>query len=136
MELKSRMFVYLILFILSSCGAKKGSVKEYVRNADSASIAFYATADSMQKIIIKDKTTIDKLGEYIDGTPIDPGKCTESGSIWFYEGTRKKMQVDFSMNGDCNYFSYMMNDQVYAKSMSSDATKYLNGIKEIASDTL
>jgi len=136
MNVKSKVYIYLLLFTLAACGTKTGSVKEYVRNADSASIAFYATADSSQKIVIKDKVTIDKLGEYIDGTPMEPGKCTESGSIWFYEGTRKKMQVDFSLNGDCNYFSYMMNDKVYSKSMSADATKYLNGIKDIALDSL
>ncbi len=46
------------------------------------------------------------------------------------------MEVGFSMNGDCNYFSYMMNDKIYAKTMSEDATKYLSGIKEIATDSL
>jgi hypothetical protein len=128
--------IFSLAIIFSGCSSKNNSVREYVKNADSASIAFYASSDSSSRIVIKDKSTIKKLGEYIDGKPMQPGKCSDSGSIWFYEGTRKKMQVDFSLNSGCNYFSYMMNDKIYAKTMSEDATQYLNGIMEIASDTL
>ncbi len=138
MKGKLRNGLYVCILLLAACGSPKGSVKEYVRNADSASIAFYAKADrdSSDKIVITDKLTISKLGEYIDGTPVEPSKCAETGSIWFYEGTRKKMQVDFTMTDECSHFTYMMNDQLFAKSMSADATKYLKGIKDIATDSL
>jgi hypothetical protein len=119
---------------LFSCGSKQGALKEYIRNADSASIAFYIN-DSTTHIIIKDKESIEKLGGYIDGEPMQPKKCKDSGSIWFYEGGKKKMQIDFSINPECSFFTYMMNDKIFAKQMSEDATQYLNSVKDIATDT-
>ncbi len=126
-----------LVFLIASCGPKPSTIKDYVKNSDSASIAFYQMGkDSNTQIVIKDKVSIEKLGNYINGKPMDPQKCTDNGSIWFYEGGKKKMQVDFSLNGDCNYFSYMMNDKIYAKTMGEEASKYLTGIMEIATDSL
>jgi len=125
----------LLAAILFSCGNKDGSLKEYIKNADSASIAFYV-GDSTTQIVIKDKSAIEKLGSYIDGKRIEPLKCSDSGSIWFYEGGKKKMQVDFSINPECSFFSYMMNDKIFAKVMSEDATLYLNSVKDIATGIL
>ena len=125
----------LLITILFSCGSNHGSIKNYIKNADSASIAFYSK-DSTVHIVIKDKTSIEKLGGYIDGEGMEPKKCTDSGSIWFYEGGKKKMQVDFSINPDCSFFTYMMNDKIYAKAMSDAATEYLNSVKLIAIGTL
>jgi hypothetical protein len=125
------------MVIGSGCGPRHISIKEYIRNSDSASIAFFQKSDSVNTIRIKDKISIQKLGSYIDdGKTMENGKCQEDGSIWFYEGQKKKMEVGFSLNNDCNYFSYMMNDKIYARTMSPEATRYLNGIMEIATDTL
>lgn len=123
------------LAVAFSCGEKQGSLKEYIKNADSASIAFYIN-DSTTQIVIKDKASIEKLGSFIDGKGIEPQKCADTGSIWFYEAGKKKMQVDFSINPECSYFSYMMNDKIFAKVMSDNATQYLNSVKEIATGSL
>ena len=136
MNWKCVSFFSISIFFLLSCGAKHSSIKEYVKNADSASIAFYEKGDHATQIIIHDKVTIEKLGNYIDGKGIEPQKCTDNGSIWFYESGKKKMQVDFSLNGDCNFFSYIMNDNLISKSMSEDANKYLSSVKDIASSSL
>src|SRR5688500_4136051 len=131
------LFFSLVIMLGSGCNSKNISVKEYIRNSDSASIAFYVKSDSVNTIRIKDKTSIQKLGSYIDdGKTMENGKCADNGSIWFYEGQKKKMQVDFSLNTECSYFSYMMNDKIYARSMSAEATKYMNGMMEIATDSL
>jgi hypothetical protein len=136
MKRKLVIFFSLVIMIASACSSKNISVKDYIRNSDSASIAFYKS-DSINTIRIKDKISIQKLGGYIDaGKTMENGKCQDDGSIWFYEGQKKKMQVDFSLNNECSYFSYMMNDKIYARSMSAEATKYLNGIMEIATDSL
>lgn len=122
--------------VLASCGVKHSTLKDYLKNADSASIAFYDQTQPSTQILVKDKVTITKLGNYIDGHTIERQKCADNGSIWFYESGKKKMQVDFSLNGDCNSFTYMMNDKMYSKSMSEDATKYLSTVKTIASESL
>jgi hypothetical protein len=137
MNRKSIVFFFCIMILGVGCSPKHISVKDYIRNSDSASIAFFQRSDSVNTIKIKDKTSIQKLGSFIDaGKTTENGKCREDGSIWFYEGQKKKMEVGFSLNGDCNYFSYMMNDKIYARTMSPEATKYLTGIMEIATDTL
>jgi hypothetical protein len=137
MNSKCLLFFLCLTILGFGCGPKHISVKDYVRNSDSASIAFYQRSDSVNTIRIKDKTSIQKLGSYIDaGKTMENGKCVDNGSIWFYEGQKKKMQVDFSLNSDCSYFSYMMNDKIYARTMSAEATKYLNGMMEIATDSL
>jgi len=126
--------LYILLLFIGftlSCGRSGSPVSEYVKHSDSVSVAFFVN-DSTVHIQIKDKTSIQKLGSYIDGETIERGKCTDTGSIWFYENGKKKMQVDFSINPDCSYFSYMMNDKMFAKVMSEEANSYLTGIKKIA----
>ncbi len=122
--------------LIVSCGTKHSTIKEYVKNADSASVAFFEKGDSSSQIVIRDKPSIKKLSSYMNGKSIEPKKCVEDGSIWFYETGKKKMQVDFTLNGENNSFSYMMNDKIYVRLMSDDATKYLTSVKRIASDSL
>jgi hypothetical protein len=136
MNFKLLSCISLVVLFFTSCGDGKGSIKEYIKNADSASIAFYITKDSTAQIIIRDKASIEKLGGYMEGKGTEPVKCSDTGSIWFYESGKKKLQVDFSINSGCSYFSYMMNDKIYSKLMTEDATEYMNSVLQIASATL
>lgn len=116
-----------------SCGAPQTySLQHYLKTADSASVAFYSPGDTNLHITINDKASVEKLGGFIDGENSAPVKCGDSGSIWFYEGGKKKMEVNFSMTGDCHVFSYMLNDKLHTRIMSSDAQEYITGIKDIA----
>jgi hypothetical protein len=128
-------FVPLTLSI-ASCNNKHKSFQDYLKNSDSASIAFYQEGDSSVHILIKDKTSLNKLGEYIDGDAIEPLKSKETGSIWFYEGGKNKMQVDFILTNEVSAFSYMMNDKIYSKTMSEEAEEYMSSVKKIAAETL
>jgi hypothetical protein len=121
---------------MTSCGDKHSSIRDYLKNADSASIAFFYEGDRTVQIIIRDKISLEKLCEMIDGKSLDPLKCSETGSIWFYEGGKKKMQVDFSINPECNNFSYMMNDKLYSKIMTDEASEYIKIVKQIATESL
>lgn len=136
MNCKMVNFFLVSLFFLLSCGVKHITAEDYIKNTDSASISFYDKGDSATQIILRDKASIEKLGNYIDGRGIEPQKCANNGSIWFYKSGKKKMQVDFSLNDGCTFFSYMMNDKLFSKSMSEDANKFLNSVKDIASVSL
>jgi hypothetical protein len=136
MNTKFIIGVVVLSCSIASCINKHTTVQDYLKNSDSASIAFYQEGDSSVQILIKDKTSLNKLGEFIDGDAIEPLKSKETGSIWFYEGGKNKMQVDFIITNEVSSFSYMMNDKIYSKTMSEEAEEYMISVKKIAAETL
>ena len=133
MKWKLFIGIFASIVMISACNEKQISVKEFLKNTDSASVVFYVNGNISAQILIKEETTIKKLGAYIDGKSIEPLQCSDNGVIWFYENGKKKMQVSFGLNDECNFFSYMVNDRIYTKSMSEGASQYLTSIKDIAS---
>lgn len=121
------------LIYLTSCSRDNSAVKEIVKQSDSASIEFLSADGKLESMItIRDKSSIEMLGDCMDGKAVESTPCNETGHICFYENGNKKMLVDFSLSGDCNSFSYSMNNKLQSKIMNEDATKYLNGIREIS----
>lgn len=122
-----------IILCLFACSPAQSGVKEYVKNSDSASIEFYNKNGQLESIIIvHDRTSVEKLGECMDGKNINLPDKNENGKICFYEKGNKKMNVDFCLNGETNSFTYSFNDKIQTTSMNEEATKYMMGIREIS----
>jgi hypothetical protein len=130
-------FLFICLAFMSwSCTRHTDSLKAYIKNADSVSVTFYTEGQGSTNIIIRDKNSVNKIRDYISGGAISSSSCTETGSIWFYEGPRKKIQVDFGIHPDCSFFSYVMSNQIHTKMMPSEAVEYLTGVEQIATGKL
>jgi hypothetical protein len=136
--MKTRVILFIGGLVLAgwSCAGNHHPLKAYIQNADSVSLTFYTTGQGRSNIMIRDKASVNKLREYLGSETTTASPCAETGSMWFYEGPRKKIQVDFGIHPNCSFFSYIMSNKTYTKILTSEAIEYLTGVEQIATGKL
>ena len=119
----------LLSFILFSCTNPTG-IKEVVANADSVAINYFkgdGTADTVTSMVmLKDKSQISKLANYVEAAKTEQYKCGYDGSIHIFKRDVVLQDINFSFNDvQCMHFSFLLQDKLYSTSLSAEALQFL-----------
>ncbi len=120
--------------MLFSC-TKPTGIKEVITGADSVAINYFkgdGTADTViNMIMLKDKSQISKLADYVEAGNTDNSKCGYNGSIHIFKRDAVIQDIDFSFyNVQCIHFSFLLNNNLFNTQLSAEALQFLKSVNK------
>jgi hypothetical protein len=123
------LFTLLLSVLLFAC-TKPTGIKEVITTADSVAINYFKGNGSMDTVVnvimLKDKSQMNKLADYVETTATENFKCGYDGSLHFFKRDMVVQDIDFRMNDvQCMYFSFLLNGKVFTTALSPEAKQFL-----------
>jgi hypothetical protein len=132
------MKVVVLIFavvLLYACNTSNTAFKEKVAGADSVAINFFKGDGSMDTVvqvrIVTNRQSVELLSGFIAAASSQNYKCGYDGSLHYFKKGMVLQDVDFRMNDvQCMHFSFMLNGQLFATSLSAEARQFLESLKK------
>jgi hypothetical protein len=129
------MMIGLFALALAACNNTNKAFIEKVADADSIAINYYTGDGRMDTVvavkILKDKQQIAQLSHFIGAKGTDNYKCGYDGSLHYFKRGVVLQDVDFRMNDvQCMHFSFLLNGQLYATSLTAEARQLLETVRK------
>jgi hypothetical protein len=127
-------FAALPALFLFAC-TKPTGIKEVITSADSIAINYFKGNGSMDTVVnmvmLKDKSQMNKLADYVEATTTENFKCGYDGSLHFFKRDMVIQDIDFRMNDvQCMYFSFLLNGKVFTTALSPEAKQFLQSVNK------
>jgi hypothetical protein len=119
----------LLLPVLFSCTNPTG-IKDVITGADSVAINYFkgdGTADTVvNMVMLKDKSQINKLANYVEAAKAEQYKCGYDGSIHIFKRDVVLQDINFSVNDvQCMHFSFVLKNQLHSTILSAEALQFI-----------
>ena len=129
-----KYIVLLLLPALFSCTNPTG-VKEIIAGADSVAINYFkgdGTADTVvNMVMLKDKSQINELADYIEAAKAGQYKCGYDGSIHIFKKHVVLQDINFTVNDvQCMHFSFLLNNKLYSTKLSAEALQFIKSVNK------
>ncbi len=126
----------VVVCMLLSCNHSNKAIEERITNSDSLAINYYKGDGSIDTvvavIIVRDRQKINQLAKLISNRSVEGDyKCGYDGSLHFFKMNSVIQDIDFRMNnGDCMYFSFLLNNKSQATAMSAAAKELISSFRK------
>lgn len=129
-----KYIVLLLLPALFSCTNPSG-IKDVIAGADSVAINYFkgdGTADTVvNMIMLKDKSQISKLADYVEAGKEEQYKCGYDGSIHIFKRHVVSQDINFTINDvQCMHFSFLLNNKLYSTKLSAEALQFIKSVNK------
>jgi hypothetical protein len=130
-----KYFLIAVLALnLFSC-TKPTGIKEVISGADSVAINFFkgdGTADTVTNMVmLRDKSQINKLADYVEAAKAEQYKCGYDGSIHIFKRDAVLQDISFSFNDvQCMHFSFLLNHKLFSTKLSAKAVQFLKSVNK------
>ena len=127
-------FIAGLTLMQFSCNRPTG-IKEAIAGADSVAINFFkgdGTPDTVTNMImLKDKSLINKLADFVEAGKTDNYKCGYDGSIHLFKRDVAVKNIDFSYNDTkCMHFSFTLENKIFSTKLSAEALQFLQSVNK------
>jgi hypothetical protein len=125
-----RYFFALLLPLFVFACTKPTGIKDVITTADSVAINYFKGNGSMDTVVnmimLKDKSQMNKLADYVEATTTENFKCGYDGSLHFFKRDMVIQDIDFRMNDvQCMHFSFLLNGKLFTTALSPEAKQFL-----------
>ena len=133
--MKMKYIVLLLLLqVLFSC-TKPTGIKNVIAGADSVAINYFkgdGTADTVTNMVmLKDKSQISKLADYVEAAITEQYKCGYDGSIHIFKRDVVLQDINFSVNDvQCMHFSFLLNNKLHSTILSAEALQFIKSVNK------
>ena len=128
------ILLLLLLPVLFSCTNPTG-IKDVIAGADSVAINYFkgdGTADTVvNMVMLKDKSQITKLADYVEAGKAEQYKCGYDGSIHIFKRDVVLQDINFTVNDvQCMHFSFLLNNKLYSTKLSAEALQFIKSVNK------
>ncbi len=132
--IKKNIVLVLLLPVLFSCTNPTG-IKDVIAGADSIAINYFkgdGTADTVTNMVmLRDKSQINKLANYIEAAKTEQYKCGYDGSIHIFKRDVVLQDINFTLNDvQCMRFSFLLNNKLYSTILSAEALQFIKSVNK------
>jgi hypothetical protein len=128
------ILLLLLLPVLFSCTNPTG-IKDVIAGADSVAINYFkgdGTVDTVvNMVMLKDKSQISKLADYVEAGKAEQYKCGYDGSIHIFKRHVVLQDINFTVNDvQCMHFSFLLNNKLYSTKLSAEALQFIKSVNK------